>query len=351
MGGRDMLNFSSNDYLGLANHPALAEAAARAALDHGFGSGASRLICGTLRPHAELEEKVAAFKGTEAALCFGSGFAVGSGLVPALVGPGDHVVLDKLSHACLVDGARASGATLRVFPHNRVEMLDRMLGKIRASSTGSRILVITESVFSMDGDRCPLAELVEVKDKHEALLLLDEAHATGVMGPGGRGLAAASGLSARVDFQMGTLSKALGGHGGFVAARRAWIDLIFNRARSFIFATAPPVPVVAAAAAALDLCAGNEGEIRRSLLARNTGALARALGLAGQPPSPIVPVVVGSAESAVGKSAALEAAGVFVPAIRFPTVPMGSARLRFTATAGHQKGDFEILKAAWQNIP
>jgi 8-amino-7-oxononanoate synthase len=347
LGEREMVNFSSNDYLGLANHPALAGAAARAALDFGFGSGASRLICGTLRPHAELEEKIADFKGTEAALCFGSGFAAGSGVVPALVGPGDHVVLDKLSHACLVDGARASGATLRIFPHNRVDQLDRLLGKIRAASAGARILVITESVFSMDGDRAPLARLLETKDKHGALLLLDEAHATGVIGPRGRGLAAALGLSHRVDFQMGTLSKALGCHGGFVAARRVWIDLIYNRARSFIFATAPPVPVVAAAAAALDLCGGHEGEIRRHLLDKNTNALADTLGITFEPESPIVPVVLGEAESAVAKSTALDAAGVLVPAIRFPTVPKGAARLRFTATADHREEDFSLLRAAW----
>lgn len=348
--GREMVNFSSNDYLGLANHPALAEAAAKAARDFGFGSGASRLICGTLRPHAELEEKIAAYKSTEASLCFGSGFAVGSGIVPALVGPGDHVVLDKLSHACLVDGARASGAILRVFPHNRVDLLDRMLAKIRATSPDSRILVITESVYSMDGDRAPLAEVVEAKDRHRALLLVDEAHATGIMGPEGRGLAAALGLSARVDFQMGTLSKALGSHGGFVAARRAWVDLIYNRARSFIFATAPPVPVVAAAAAALELCASEEGEMRRDFLQRNSQRLAHCLGRGEAPESPILPMVIGDATSAVAKSTALEAAGVLVPAIRYPTVPKGSARLRFTATANHVDEDFAVLHRSWQQM-
>lgn len=349
LNGREMVNFSSNDYLGLANHPALAEAATQAARDFGFGSGASRLICGTLRPHVELEENIAAFKGTEAALCFGSGFAVGSGIIPAIVGPGDHVVLDKLSHACLIDGARACGATLRVFPHNRVDHLDTMLGKIRATSSTGRILVITESVFSMDGDRSPLAEIIETKDKHEALLLLDEAHATGVIGPSGRGLAASMGLSARVDFQMGTLSKALGCHGGFVAARAAWIDLIYNRARSFIFATAPPVPVVAAAKAALEICSGIDGDTRREWLKGNIAKLAHALGIPGQPESPIVPVVIGGEEAAVAKSAALEAAGILVPAIRYPTVPKGAARLRFTTTAAHRGEAFAMLCEAWEN--
>lgn len=349
-GDRELLNFSSNDYLGLASHPALAEAAARAMRGHGFGSGASRLICGTLRPHAELEEKIATFKGTEAALAFGSGFAVGSGIVPAIVGKGDHVVLDKLCHACLVDGARASWATLRVFPHNNLDSLDRMLGKIRAASPCGRILVITESIFSMDGDLAPLPRLVEIKDNHGALLLLDEAHATGVLGPEGRGLASAAGVCSRVDFQMGTLSKALGCHGGFVAARRVWVDLIFNRARSFIFATAPPVPVVAAAAAALDLCASAEGEARRRLLERYSAALAAALGIAKPPASPIVPLVVGEARCALDASAALEAAGILVPAIRYPTVPNGTARLRFTATAAHREEDFAALGARWEEI-
>ena len=349
-GGRELLNFSSNDYLGQANHPALAEAVAMAMRDHGFGSGASRLICGTLRPHAELEEKVAAFKGSEAAICFGSGFAAGSGVVPALVGPGDHVVLDKLSHACLVDGARASGATLRVFPHNRVDLLDRLLGKLRAASSNGRILVVTESVFSMDGDFAPLAEIIEIKDNHGALLLVDEAHATGVLGPQGRGLAAALGLSGRVDFQMGTLSKALGCHGGFVAARQAWVDLIYNRARSFVFATAPPVPVVAAAVAALDLCLSAEGENRRALLERNTKLLAGAIGLGTMTSSPILPMVIGDSAAAVERSAALESAGFLVPAIRYPTVPKGSARLRFTATSSHLPEDIAQLKDFWQRV-
>lgn len=348
--GREMVNFSSNDYLGLAAHPLLGETAARAARDFGFGSGASRLICGTLRPHVDLEEKIAESKGAEAALAFGSGFAAGSGIVPALVGPGDHVVLDKLSHACLVDGARASGATLRVFPHNRPDVLDAMLGKIRAGSAGTRILVVTESIFSMDGDRCPLGELVRVKDNHGALLLLDEAHATGVIGPGGRGLAAALGVSARVDFQMGTLSKALGCHGGFVAARRAWIDLIYNRARSFIFATAPPVPVVAAAVAALEISLSAEGDARRERLGKNSATLAGVLGQSVHPDSPIVPVLVRAADAAVAMADGLAESGILVPAIRFPTVPKGSARLRFTATAAHEPGDFAKLAKAREMV-
>jgi 7-keto-8-aminopelargonate synthetase-like enzyme len=231
-----------------------------------------------------------------------------------------------------------------------VDLLDAMLGKIRATSPSARILVISESVFSMDGDRAPLAVLIETTDRHEALLLLDEAHATGVFGPQGRGLSAATATGARVDFQMGTLSKALGCHGGFVAARRPWIDLIYNRARSFLFATAPPASVAAAATTALELCLSPEGDRRRRLLEANFLGLADALRPPTPPASPIVPVVIGAASAALELSSSLAEVGILAPAIRFPTVAKDSARLRFTATADHCEADIATLKSAWDRL-
>lgn len=341
--GRRLRNFSSNDYLGLAAHSALAEAAVRALRDFGFGAGASRLVCGTLRPHTDLEEALAAFKGTAAALAFSSGFAAGHGTLTALAGPDDIVILDKLSHACLVDGARASRATLRVFAHNDMAQLEDHLRWARGRAAASaRVIVVTESVFSMDGDLAPLAEIVDLKDRHGAWLMLDEAHATGVFGPHGRGCAAAAGLGDRIDVQLGTLSKALGTHGGFIAGSRALVDLLVNKARPFIYSTAPPVPVVAAARAAIDLVASPEGDARRARLREVVGELAAILGLAA-PASPILPVAVGDEAAAVAQALRLLEAGFFVPAIRYPTVPRGKARLRFSASAAHSPDDLAAL--------
>ena len=253
--GREFLNFSSNDYLGLSLHPALTEAAQRALVDWGTGSTASRLICGTQSPHARLEEDLAARKGTEAALSFANGYATALGTITSILGPGDTVILDKLSHACLVDAARQGGATLRVFPHNNLAKLQRLL---EGADPAHRTLVVTESVFSMDGDTCPLADIVELKDRHGALLLLDEAHAVGVLGQSGQGLAEHLGLAGRVDFQMGTLGKAVGSAGGYIATTRAWVDLILNKARPFIYSTAPPPGQAAAAMAGLEVIASPE---------------------------------------------------------------------------------------------
>jgi 8-amino-7-oxononanoate synthase len=299
-----------------------------------------------MRPHAALEEALAAFKSAQAALVFGSGFAAGTGVIPAILDKGDVVVLDKLSHACLIDGARASGATLRVYGHNRVDQLEDILRASRAKSPEARILVVTESVFSMDGDSCPLAEIVEAKDRHGAWLLLDEAHATGVIGPGGRGLAAALGLSSRIEFQMGTLSKALGCHGGFVAASRVMVDLLINRCRPFIYATAPPPLISAACLAALEICSSGEGDQRRVALDANRLALARVLRAPQPSISPIFPFIVGAEDEAVALAASLLDAGILAPAIRYPTVAKGSARLRFTVTAGHRPDDLAALGAA-----
>lgn len=333
--GRTLWNFASNDYLGLASHPAIAAAFHEGLERFGPGAAASRLITGTQPPHVALEEKLAAAKGSSAALTFSSGYAAALGAIPALVGKDDHVLLDKLAHACLIDAARLSGATLRVFPHNDLEKLRRLLVSTRSKSDG-RILIVTESVFSMDGDLCPLREIVDLKDEHGALLWLDEAHGFGVLGSTGMGLAEAENLQHRVDFQMGTLGKAAGLAGAYVACSAIWRDLLINRARSFIYSTAPPPALAHAASAAIALITSPEGARLRTSLRQNVEAFGSSLNLpAPRLPSPIVPWILGSNEAALQAAALLEEAGFLVPAIRYPTVPRGTARLRVSLSATH----------------
>lgn len=339
--GRELWNFASNDYLGLATHPALAEAFIEGVKRYGAGAAASRLVSGSLPPHRALEEALAAAKGCEAALLFSSGYATATGCLPALAGKSDVLVLDKLCHACLIDGARLSGATIRVFPHNDVAKLERLLESLRAKQPAARIVVVTESVFSMDGDLCPLREIVDAKDRHGALLFLDEAHAFGVLGPGGMGLAAELGLQGRVDFQMGTFSKAAGLSGGYLATGREWRDLLVNRARSFIYSTAPPPALAHAALAALALIRSAEGDALRQDLRANLAALA-----APGHPSPVVPLVLGENAAALAAASQLEDLGFLVPAIRFPTVPRGTARLRISLSARHPRPAVEALRDA-----
>ena len=335
------LNFSSNDYLGLADDGELKSLYQTHIGRLGAGSGASRLVCGTMASHLELEEKLAALKRSAAALTFTSGFAAATGTIPALCGKDDIVILDKLCHASLIDGARLSGATMRVFPHNDLDRLAshlRWAGEKREKNT--RVLVVTESVFSMDGDLAPLAGICDLKDAHDALLLLDEAHAFGVLGPEGRGLAAALGLEARLDLQMGTFSKAAGLSGGYVCASRATIDLLVNRARSFIYSTAPSPALAATIRDGLDLVCGTRGDELRAVLAAHRDQF--------QPdaPSAIVPLILGENEAALAASAALQERGFLVPAIRYPTVPRGSARLRVTLSAAHRTEDITALQEA-----
>ncbi len=341
--GRTLAGFASNDYLGLAE-AAEVVAALKEGIDvWGAGAGASRLVCGTFAPHEELEAVLARAKGVEGALVFGSGFAVPMGVIPALVGPGDTVILEKLSHACLVDAAKLSGATLRVFPHNHLEKLERLL----ATAKG-RVLVVTESVFSMDGDRAVLREMVELKERYGAWLLVDEAHAFGVVGPGGRGLVAELGLEGRVELQMGTLSKAVGLSGGYVAGRREVMDWLINRARSFIYSTAVPPFLAHAARVAVELMLGEEGERRRVRLRENVALFQRLMGLEEAVfSSAIVPVIVGGERAAVAMSERLRAAGYWIPAIRYPTVARGAARLRVTLTALHEAVEIEGLAAGF----
>ena len=354
--GKPLLNFSSNDYLGLANHPSLKEAAQKAVVEFGAGSGASRLICGSLRIHHELEETLAAYKGTEAALTFSTGYATALGTIAALLGKDDIIIVDKLVHACVVDATRLAGAKLRAFRHNDLNDLEAKL-KWAASSRilhpESRILIVTESVFSMDGDLAPLREIVELKERHGAWLMLDEAHATGLYGENRRGVAEAFGLADRVEIQMGTLGKALGSGGGYIAGSRALIDVLLNRARSFIFSTAPVPAQAGAAIAAVRLVQSAEGESLRQRLWQRVDQTKNAVINAGWPLSPvqsaILPLRIGAEQRALELAASLREAGVFIPAIRYPTVARGAARLRLTITAGHSAEDIAELQRTLQN--
>jgi len=332
--GRELVNFSSNDYLGLAFHPEIASAMAEAALRYGVGSTASRLICGTSAEHLALEEELAAAKGTEAALVFSTGVAAATGTIPALVGRGDVVILDKLAHACLIDGIHASGAKMRVFPHNDLSKLASHLAWARDSHPEGRVMIVTESVFSMDGDVAPLHEIVELKERYGAILLLDEAHAVGVRGGGAQGLAGELGLGDRIEVQMGTLGKALGVSGGYIAGSRTLIDFLINKARSFIFSTAPSPAVAAACRTSLRIVQSAEGHALRVRLQENLRLLSTELNMA-MPASAIIPMILGSEERALTETARLLEGGFFVPAIRFPTVARNAARLRVTVSAAH----------------
>ena len=349
--GKRLINFSSNDYLGLANDPRLRDAATAAIAKFGVGAGASRLISGTQSPHLQLESALAKWKGTQAALCFSSGYAAAVGTLPALVGKGDVVLLDKLSHASLIDGAKLSGATLRVFPHNHLGKLESHLEWTKREHPNARVVVVTESVFSMDGDRVPLRELIELKKRFRALLLLDEAHALGVIGPNGRGLAVEEGLNEDVDVQMGTLSKALGVSGGYICGSRSLVEWLINRARSFIYSTAPPPVLAAAARAAVEFLASPDGEDRRLQLWKRIELMRENLPQDRQstlrekprPASAIFPWIVGDEQGAIDLSRALQAEGFLVPAVRYPTVAKGSARLRITVTAAHEEAQIMAL--------
>jgi 8-amino-7-oxononanoate synthase len=352
--GKKLINFSSNDYLGLATEPALCEAAKAAIDQYGMGSGASRLVCGTLSPHVRLEEKLADFKRTEAALVFSSGYATALGTLGALCQKDDVIIMDKLSHASLIDGARLSGAHLRVFPHNHMGKLESHLEWARENFPEARVVVVTESVFSMDGDWALLGEIVELKQRYGALLLLDEAHAVGVIGAHGRGLADQLGLSAKVDIHMGTLSKALGVSGGYICGGRRLIELLINRARSFIYSTAPTPAVAAAGCAAIEWMLSPAGEKRRQGLRQNLAHFAEEMpmlfGEERKVQSAIVPVIVGEAEAALEAAQVLARKGFLVPAIRYPTVARDAARLRVTLSARHTRAQISGLCAVLRNI-
>ncbi|MBU8900525.1 8-amino-7-oxononanoate synthase [Corallococcus sp. M34] len=347
LGGETLVNFSSNDYLGLASSAPVREAA-RLAVEHlGLGTGASRLVVGDTPAHHRLEARLAAFERAEAVLLFNSGYAANTGILPALVGPEDAVFSDALNHASLVDGCRLSRARVVVYPHADVAALRDALARTEAR----RKLVVTDTVFSMDGDVAPLAELVEACEAHGAALMVDEAHATGVLGARGAGLCEELGLEDRVDLRMGTLSKSLGGMGAYVATSRAVVDLLISRARPFIFSTALPAALCAAAEAAVDMVEGVP-ELRAQLW-RNIRRFAeglRALGLPAESRSAIFPVVLGEPERALDAARRLRERGILVKAIRPPTVPEGTSRLRFCLSAGHTLGHLDLALDALRAV-
>jgi 8-amino-7-oxononanoate synthase len=332
--GREVINFSSNNYLGIANHPALA-AAAKAAIDrYGCGSGASRLISGNMALHEELETKLAQFKDTEAALVFNSGFQANTGILSTLVGEGDVIFSDALNHASIIDGCRLSRATTQVYGHGDLDQLETQL---KEAPSSARKLIVSESIFSMDGDQAPLVGIVELAEKYNAMVMVDEAHATGIFADNGAGVVAKLGLVERVTVQMGTLGKALGGFGAYVAGSGALRDLLINRCRSFIFTTALPPAVMAMALAALDLI--RQEPQRRAALWANCRRLNQGLtklGFAlGSGESPILPLMVGDAKKSMELCERLLERGVFAQGIRPPTVPPGTSRLRITLMATH----------------
>jgi 8-amino-7-oxononanoate synthase len=354
--GKTFLNFSSNDYLGLANEAAVKEAAIKAVERYGAGAGASRLVCGSQAPHHELDDAIADFKGAQAALSFSTGYATAVGTICALLGKDDFLVIDKLVHACIVDAARLCGAKLRVFAHNDLNNLEHLLkwasSKSRTShlaprTSKPRVLIATESVFSMDGDHAPLREMVALKEKYGAWLMVDEAHATGLYGQNRRGLAEEQSVGRQIEIQMGTLGKAVGSSGGYICGSRVLVDFLINRARSFIFSTAPVPAAAAAATAGIRFIQSKAGEERgRSLWQRISELTAHFTPRPSHPPGAIIPLILGGETKAVEAAAALREQGIFAPAIRYPTVARGKARLRLTITATHSADDIRALNTA-----
>jgi 8-amino-7-oxononanoate synthase len=344
--GRRMLMLASNNYLGLASHPSLKRAAAEATEQFGTGVAASRLIAGNLSILSELEARLAQFKGLEAVLVFGSGYLANLGTISAIAGREDVILSDELNHASLIDGCRLARAKVMIYRHCDLDHLRSLLLESRGAR---RRIIVTDSVFSMDGDIAPLAEIVELARRHNAAVMIDEAHAVGVLGSRGAGLASALGLEREVDIQMGTLSKSLGSYGAYVAGSRALIDLLINRARSFVFTTGLPPASAAAAIAAIDLI---EAEPQRIKWLWDNGCylrqeLTRAGFKLGASATPILPVIVGEAQPALHFAEGLLRRDVYVLAIRPPTVPSGTARLRVTPTADHTRADLDEALSAF----
>ncbi|WP_374410270.1 aminotransferase class I/II-fold pyridoxal phosphate-dependent enzyme [Novosphingobium colocasiae] len=344
--GRTLIDFSSNDYLGLARHPLLAERAQAWTAAMGTGSGASRLVTGTSTEQLALEARIAAFKHCEAALIFASGWQANAATIPALIAavPGAALFTDRLAHASMHAGIAMAGARQHRFRHNDLDHLDALLTEKGADAPARIVLV--ESVYSMDGDRCDMARLAAIAAQHDAFLYVDEAHATGVLGPEGAGLSAT--VPGAVDLVMGTFSKALGGFGAYVAGSRVLIDYLVNAASGFIFTTAPPPAVFGAIDAALDLVPGMHAE-RAHLAALGDRLRAGLAGLGidhGASSTQIVPAIIGAEEDALALSARLEAQGMLASAIRPPTVPPGTSRLRIALRAGHSAADIDALVAA-----
>lgn len=344
--GDSLLSFASNDYLGLARDSEIQAAATAAIESFGCGSSASRLLYGGGPNHQLLEQRCAQFLEKKASITFANGYTAAAGAMTSVLRKGDTAILDKRCHASIIDGARLSGATIRVFPHNQLAKLEKLLQSAHENSAeDSRVLVATESVFSMDGDIAPLAEICRLKDQYGALLLLDEAHALGVLGPGGRGLAHQLGLADAVDLLLTTFGKSAGSAGGCIAASAPWIELIANCARSFIYSTAPPPAQVAASLAGLEVIDSAHGDELRRQLRDNTSQLSAALGLP-TPPAAIVPIIFGDEQRTLNAASTLRDEGLLVPAIRYPTVARGAARLRVTLSAAHTSDDISLLASA-----
>ena len=348
--GRDVINLASNNYLGLANHPRMNEAAARAAAELGAGTGAVRTIAGTMTMHRELERRFADFKHAEDALMFQSGFTANAGTVAAILDKEDVIVSDQLNHASIIDGARLSRAEIKVFPHKDAEAADALLAE--TARPGRRQLLITDGVFSMDGDIAPLPALVDVAEKRGAIMMVDDAHASGVLGAGGAGTVDHFGLHGRVDVQVGTLSKAIGVLGGFIAGPRHLIDWLVNRGRPFLFSTSAPPAVIAACIEALNIMRDEPERLER--LWANTRFFKEglhALGYdTGMSETPITPVITGDEEKTQAFARRLFEEGVFSPAIVFPTVGRGKARVRTIVTADHTQGDLREALDAFSRV-
>jgi glycine C-acetyltransferase len=338
--GRDVINLSSNNYLGLTTHPKLREAASRAVKELGVGSGSVRTIAGTMELHMQLERRIAEFKKTEAAVVFQSGFAANAGTVAAILGKGDLILSDELNHASIIDGARLSRAEIRVFPHRDVDALERLLEETKGVP---RRLVITDGVFSMDGDIAKMPEVTAAARRHGAIMMVDDAHASGVLGTAGRGTVDHFKLHGKVDVQVGTLSKAIGVLGGYVCGTKSLIEYLYHRARPFLFSTSHPPAVAAACLAAFDVLEREPERIER--LWSNTRRLKdglKRLGFdTGTSETPITPILVGEADLAMTFSDRLFEKGVFAQGIGYPTVPKGKARLRTIVTATHTEEDLD----------
>jgi len=349
--GKEVINLSSNNYLGLTTHPRLKEAALKATEKFGVGSGAVRTIIGTMSLHLELERRLAAFKRTEAVLVFQSGFTANLGVIPAIIGREDAVISDELNHASIIDGCRLSRAKIYVYKHADPASAEEQLQAARAAGA-RRLLLVTDGVFSMDGDIAPLPELVAVARKYGAITMVDDAHASGVLGEAGRGTVDHFGLHGQVDIQIGTLSKAIGVLGGYVAGSRQLIDWLINRGRPFLFSTSHPPAVAAACIAAIDVLEQEPQLIER--LWDNTKYFKQGLNQlgfdTGKSQTPITPVIVGEGALAMELSRRLFAAGVFTQGIVYPTVPPDKSRVRTIVTAAHTREDLDMALAAFERV-
>jgi 8-amino-7-oxononanoate synthase len=350
--GKQVLNLCSNNYLGMASHPRLKEAAIRAADSHGCGSSASRLICGTLELHEILEKRLAQFMNTEAALVFNSGYAANVGIISSVVGKGDVVFSDELNHASIVDGCRLSRAEVVIFPHNDLASLEEKISSSFRQNPNRIRLIVVDGVFSVDGDLSPLPELVGLADTYNALLMVDEAHATGTIGPGGRGALAHFGVDGRIPIVMGTLGKALGSFGAFVAGQRELIDYLINTSRSLIFSTALPPPVLSSALAALDVLEENPFLVAK--VRENADYMREKLRALGynilSSHTPILPVMIGEAALSTAFSGLLLSEGVLAVAVRPPTIPEGTSRIRVTVMATHALEDLAFSVGVFEKV-